>query len=482
MSKIRMLGCIVTSTAILGYGCGVNDGEDFRETEPEVDIEVTRNDVISGSSNWSGRELIRNRTASIYNAGCSDFDPGESASGTFLNRYVVLTAKHVVTDNCLVSGNVVDPADVRVRIGAMAPAPSGNDICVGPNTTDCSIAQVITVHPTLDLAVIELDNKIVPGGALAGFYPFTPIPLILDQATYMPSPARVLTGWGLTTCGGPQDLRWGLVDTQVLSTNSSLLRLTGKVPEGQMTANGDSGGPLWADNLAGTPQIGVHSGSFGCQTPHYGDDVSLIHHSDTSVFNLLKGVLTDYEFTYEVPVDASKYQTVDVNPADTAPNWTVSAGRFAQTVNAGLSFAIVKDRAVHLLNDLEAKVTVQGSDNDSSGLVMSYTDPQNYIACYADDQNNVAKMVAVRAGVETVWSSKPWAGSYANDVTFTLRSTAQGQILSISCTIAGGGTSTVAVGMPSSSSILGGPFGGMVGIYNNFNQVTHRDVVVEMLN
>lgn len=437
----------------LTSACGANI-----EEMDELDSQQTA--VIAGSTNWTGKNLLRYRTASIYQT----VVPG-SGSGTFLTPDLVLTARHVVTSNGKIGGTLIPASSVRVRIGNFAPVPGAGDICTGPGRTpECSVgAEIYAINASTDLAIIRLQ---LPVSHAQMPLPFTPLALGTLNSSDVHGTNRFFTGWGRNGCvGGSLGLRWGTTNVQWEVTN---LRLVETV-SGQAPWRGDSGGPTWADHFAGSPQIGVHSWVEDCGDQGY--DVSVM--GDVYPSQWIDNIIASNMSNVSAPL--SSLSEVDLEAvAGSSPNWVISNGRLTQATNAPSNFALVKNAVYHQRVDTATTVTIQGWDDDQAGVVINYVDSANFTLCQVNVHSHRLQLINRRFGVSHVEASKVWNGTFASDV-IVRAETNEEQGLTQRCEISGGGVASDFV----STSLKDGPYAGRVGVYNNNNQnISYRNFSV----
>ena len=444
--------------ASLGANACGSDATDVRaEGEPSIELGQLEEDVISGGTNWTGKNQIRFRTVSIY-----DHNAGGSfvGSGTLLKPDLLLTARYLVTTNGVANGPLNTPSNIRVRTGNLAPAPGANDICTGANRQpDCAVgATIVAESAATNLALVRLANPISHASMKV---PFTPVLAEFINNSDVDNDTVLVSGWGQTSCGGGAlSLSWGTMQADSGNGTINLVEIAG----GQDVAPGDNGGPTWAQ-LAGFPQIGVHS-TVGGACAGTNVDASLISNMD-----FIEDVLDSAAERENVNAALSSLNQVDFEAAPgAAPAWVIAGGKLKQNTNTGRSFALIKTgttgRAAlefHRVN-FTAQVTINSVDDDSAGIVFHYNDPDNYVLCRANDQDNVLEIVTRRFGVDTVQDSAPWNGLFSNLVVQAYMTDGQGR--STGCRFSGGGIN----GTTSFSYINGdGPYGGRIGVFSDFN-------------
>ncbi len=213
--------------------CAAAESSGGFDTEEDVEIGTLDEAVFNGTTNWSGKNQIRYRTVSIY-----DHNAGGSfvGSGTMLRPNLLLTGRYLVTTNGLANGPLNTPSNVRVRIGNLAPAPGGSDICAGANRQpDCAVGStVLWSSSTANLAVVRLANSLSHGSMKV---PFTPVLAEFTDAS-VDGDDVLVTGWGQTACaGGAMSLAWGTMEADV---NGNWINLV-ETAAGQEASPGDNG-------------------------------------------------------------------------------------------------------------------------------------------------------------------------------------------------------------------------------------------------
>jgi hypothetical protein len=282
-----------------------------------------------------------------------------------------------------------------------------------------------------------------------------------------------VTGWGRNTCaGGSGILRSGTVTVEALnaSATSSGVTYTGLIqldpgPTNQAIWRGDSGGPTWGTATQPPGVIGVHSlgACSGTDTAQDSFDVSLSRNL-LAVQTALRTLMPANTLR-----DLSNLNQVTLTSAAGQPNWVIRNGRLTQTADTRANLALLDGLAYQRLVPTEYSVNVTGSDDDYSGIVLSYYNNNDYLRCDASEQNDHVRLVARRGGTETVLASAAWAGDYGTTVTFRVTNTrvAATNRYPISCQVSGGGAATVTV-----SGEFDALSAGRAGVYNELNDET----------
>lgn len=427
----------------------------------EAELDTVAHPIADGSTNWSGLSFQRNRTVSIRTR-------RDWCSGTLLLPDVVLTARHCITADGSVDGEVPTDAHlVSVRMRDLAPILSSS--CTAPS---CVHATELVGHPGgPDIALIHLEAPLSHPEAPV---PFTPLELSSD-VIYRNEAQLLSTGWGYGTCSNNLALRHGsfVVSSLIKSVTvgdvpqSPVMVLKG-AQEGQSIAPGDSGGPTWGWQNALPSVVGVHTGGI---CPREGWDVRVYLY-----LQWIESTLASFESRSQALYSLSSLSEVEFETTDSNANWRIHGSRLQQTNNADANFALVRGEVFQQVGGPSAlAVRVQGGDNDTSGIVFHYYDPQRYLACRANQQASTLELVRVNGGATTVLASTNWPGDYSDEqqiiVSTQRQSVTAYQLL---CAVTGGSITrwVVASNDPSFSA-------GRVGIYNRYNDdVYHSDFTI----
>lgn len=350
--------------------------------------------IVNGSTDFSGKEWMRDRTAVI---GIARSDGNYGCSGTFLDPQTVMTARHCVTTNGKRNGTLIGASKVTVARW---------------NDTARTVDKVKHVDDKHDVALLLLKyaDRVVDSAGQ---------PLVSTIEPKAPSGYKgdniYISGWGDSKNNGKgtSALRWGrmtvqddyVADFRGGSKHGIKLKQTSADQRG---APGDSGGPYWGDQTAPRGIIGVHAGdTYGLDPREVGTQAHDVRDWALGEIDAHHGLDSGTTHNMYFTDSAEVAKTTVVN-LGSAASWHFGGGDLYQSANAERSLVIWREL---VSRDFDIRAYFSSPDNDTAGVVFHYVDRNNFASCSVNDEENWIRLREVKDGSETTITQATWNGN-----------------------------------------------------------------------
>jgi hypothetical protein len=411
-TRLKLVGLLGASLMVAGCA---------GEGDEALDVDIEMGSIVNGTTDLSAYPNEKARTVPVNGL--------LVCSGVVLRPNVVLTARHCVTADQTINGPVFQAYHLSVN-GVQA-----KEIFAPATNVDAAVALMKSdiASPPLDFAVIDP-------------YPAT---------RYVDFMVLQFMGYGKDNAGNLGTLRMGEGRITAANQNYSVIGGTGvgafltDTVGGSGTAGGDSGGPLWGFSQFPRGVAGVISSGPGVP------NARSIFAQAADFRHAVRTFLTDRinasrSLTFDSASDIDNFTPVQ-GASGTAPSWTIAGGSLVQTTNAPQAMMIQKG----IFENVFVSTGIEATEATALGVIVRYTDKDNFVRCEANVQNHTVKLIRRRAGTEQEIGSVAWNGTFSTVMSVTASEN------KFTCKV---GTTTLG---PLTNSMMAA---GRVGLWNHYNK------------
>ena len=385
------MSCLALLSACGGQVDGDWGGE-------EIETDQVSQEVINGSTSWTGLEDIRDRTVRVMS-------PVGTCTGSLVDSWTVVTARHCVSQEA----NEGQPNTIYS-------ASQFSIARVGGAWQNGIVDEVLPMEggsfPEHDIALLflnteQLDSNGVPVMTGLNVYSPTIYQNYLFRLTGQGGDGIPRHGRLTLESGVHADYQYfvtinGTGLTRYLAYEDGLKFLPSG---GQASQGGDSGGGYWRETEVPAALFAVHSGGAvdNSGNPLYSWGVSVLRTRDWILERIDEhhGYASNSRFATGFGGSSILNGTEMVNTSA----WRVSSGKLRLNNNTGDALVYWPDRYAR---DFSANVDIASDDNDGAGIAFHIVDEDNYYYCSAHEQFGKVVLGRVYKGTRTELASASW--------------------------------------------------------------------------